>query len=86
MGSVQDQDRKARSIRAVSRSVKSNPTTNVERENMADIQAPEKPRLTLNGQPITEDELQKKIAESQSKPGVKIVEVSKGTYKQRING
>ena len=53
---------------------------------MADIQAPEKPRLTLNGQPITEDELQKKIAESQSKPGVKIVEVSKGTYKQRING
>jgi len=43
-------------------------------------------RVKFNEQEISETEFQKRKAELEKKPGVKVVETSEGNYKVRIQG
>ena len=46
----------------------------------------EKEELTLNGKPITREELEKQKEMAASQKGVKLEETAKGQYSMRIQG
>lgn len=48
--------------------------------------ATESELLELNGKKLTESQFKEEVKTLESKPGVKVVEVSPGVYKTRIQG